>query len=366
LRKLYLYILFTIFILPLSGQDFHYSMYRFSPLTMNPALTGVFDFDHKNDDLRVAAHYRQQWRSIPSAYLSSPTPFTTTSFAIDHKIRITRLLRRDFIGAGALFYNDKTGDLNFGTQQTGLSLSYNKSLSRSMYEYLSFGIQNGFVNRSIAYNNAFFDNQWSGKEFDPTLPNGENFPKDRIYYNDLGLGIMYQHYPDKRANYAVGASLYHLNNPNQSFFGNNTYNISLFRKLVVHGEARYELNYKWYMLPAILYLRQGKVNEVNLGSYFQYHKGKNTSFKIGATYRIVGNYRRSITGDALILAYIFNYGKFDFGFSYDTNTSSLTRASRYRGAFEIVLIYHERVRRLKSKYERFKEYVPDCPDHHYE
>ncbi len=351
--------------LPLSGQDFHYSMYRFSPLTLNPALTGVFDFDHKYDDLRAAAHYRQQWRSIPSAYLSIPTPFTTVSLSIDHKIKLPKLIRRDFMGIGALFYNDKTGDLNFGTQQTGISFSYNKSLNRNIYEYISFGIQNNFVKRSIAYNNAFFDNQWSGKELDPTLPSGENFPTNQFYYNDLGAGIVYQHYPDKRANYAIGASLYHLTKPNQSFYDNTTNTSSLRRKLVVHGEARYALNYKWYILPAILYLRQGSASEVNIGSYFQYHKNKITSFKIGASYRIVGNYKKSIAGDALILSYVFGYGKFDIGFSYDTNTSSLTTASRYRGAFEIVLIYHERIRKIKSKYERFKEHIPDCPDHHY-
>jgi type IX secretion system PorP/SprF family membrane protein len=366
LKKVYLYILCYSLILPLYGQDFHYSMYRFAPLNLNPALTGVFDFDHKNDDLRIAAQYRQQWRSIQSAYLSSPTPFTTSSFSIDHKIRIPKLIRRDFLGVGAIFYNDKTGDLNFGTQQTGFSFSYNKALNRKMYQYISFGIQNSFIKRSIAYNNAFFDNQWSGTNFDPTLPSGENFPRDQFYYSDLGAGVAVQHYPDNKANYAIGVAIYHLNKPNQSFFNNGIYNVAMFRKLAIHADAKYKLSYQWNLLPALLYLRQGTASEVNLGSYFQYKKGKNASFKVGATYRIVGNFKKPVGGDALILAYIFSYGKFDIGFSYDTNTSKLIQASRYRGAFEILLIYHEKIRKIKSKYQRFKEYVPDCPDYHYE
>jgi type IX secretion system PorP/SprF family membrane protein len=338
-------------------------MYRFSPLTLNPALTGVFDFDHKNDDIRAAAHYRQQWRSIPSAYISTKTPFTTTSLALDHKIRIPQLLRRDFIGIGANFYSDKTGDLDFGTQQTGISFSYNKSLNRSMYQYISVGFQNNFVRRSINYNNAFFDNQWTGKDFDPSLSTGENFPKDQLYYNDMGAGITFQHYPDKQANYSVGLALYHFNRPSQSFFQKGAYDISLRQKWLIHGDARYELNNNWYLLPTFLYQRQGSAAELNLGSYAQYRTRADMSFKFGMSYRIVGNYQKAIAGDALVLAYLFNYKKFDIGFSYDTNTSSLVQASRYRGAFEIVLIYHERVRRAKSKYKRFKEYIPDCPDH---
>ena len=341
-------------------------MYQFSPLTLNPALTSVFDFDHKNDDLRIIANYRQQWRSIPSAFLSSPTPFTTVSFSIDHKIKLPKLIRRDFIGIGALFYNDKTGDLNLGTQQTGLSFSYNKSLNRKMYQYISIGVQNGFIKKSIAYTNAFFDNQWSGTALDPTLPTGESFPNNQFYYNDLSAGILYQHYPDKKANYAIGVAAYHLNKPTQSFFGNTSNSILLSRKLVIHGEARYALNYKWNLLPSLLYLKQGSANEIIIGSYFQYHKKKITSFKVGVSYRIVGNYKKSIIGDALIISYIFCYGKFDVGFSYDTNTSSLITASKYRGAYEIMLVYHEKIRKIKSKYERFKEYIPDCPDHHYE
>jgi type IX secretion system PorP/SprF family membrane protein len=341
-------------------------MYRFAPLLLNPALTGVFDFDHKNEDLRISSQYRQQWRSIPSAYSASPTPFTTTSVCVDHKIRLPKLIRRDFIGVGALFYSDKTGDLNFGTQQSGLSFSYNKSINRKLYQYISFGFQNNFVKRSIDYNNAFFDNQWSGTNFDPNLPSGETFPKNQFYYNDMGAGVAFQRYPDNHANYAIGASVSHLNRPNQSFYNQGTYNILLYRKLTIHADALYKLNYTWNVLPALLYLRQGSASEVNLGSYFQYHKDKNISFKIGALYRIVGNYQKAIASDALILAYILNYGKFDIGFSYDTNTSTLIQASRYRGAFEILLIYHEKVRKIKSKYDRFKEYVPDCPEYYYE
>ena len=58
----------------ISAQDIHFSMFYASPITLNPALTGVFDGTY-----RVAAIYRNQWQSVS-------TPYNTFAASFDIKL----------------------------------------------------------------------------------------------------------------------------------------------------------------------------------------------------------------------------------------------------------------------------------------
>ena len=69
-----------IFALMLTGiaqaQDPHFSQFFASPLTLNPAFTGKFD-----GQWRLAANHRDQWPSIPKAYV-------TTSASLDFPVSL--------------------------------------------------------------------------------------------------------------------------------------------------------------------------------------------------------------------------------------------------------------------------------------
>ena len=41
------------------AQDVHFTQYFTSPLTLNPAMTGLVP-----DDIRAAANYRTQWTAV--------------------------------------------------------------------------------------------------------------------------------------------------------------------------------------------------------------------------------------------------------------------------------------------------------------
>ena len=56
----------------LMAQDVHFTQYFTSPLTLNPAMTGLVA-----DDLRFSGNYRQQWASV------SPNPYITGSMSFD-------------------------------------------------------------------------------------------------------------------------------------------------------------------------------------------------------------------------------------------------------------------------------------------
>ena len=84
--------LLLAFIVAISGvakaQDPHFSQFFASPLTLNPAFTGKFD-----GSWRLAANHRDQWPSIPKAYV-------TTSASFDFPILKNSIPENDVFGVG--------------------------------------------------------------------------------------------------------------------------------------------------------------------------------------------------------------------------------------------------------------------------
>ncbi|MFL5730353.1 MAG: PorP/SprF family type IX secretion system membrane protein [Cytophagaceae bacterium] len=350
----------------LSAQDFHFSQFQHSPLNVNPALTGIYEFGYWGNDLRMIGNYRDQWRSIPSAYVSTPTPFKTNSFSADMKLRNVRYLKKDFIGVGAVFYSDKAGDLDFKTQQVNFSLSYSKLLNYHGDKYLTAGFTGGYSKRSIDYTNAVFDNQWTGTQFDPSRASGESFPGMRYTYPDLSAGMAFSFIPVDKINFTSGFAIMHLNKPRQNFLSSNSgnpqsYRVVLYPTMVFHTNARIPLRNKRFLLPNILYLKQGPAREFNCTSYFQVRPEDKDrlNYQFGLGYRIVGNYQHTPASDALIAAVKFLYNNLSMTFSYDANTSSLKRSTKSIGGFEISIICYERFFNPK-RYKDMKA-RPECP-----
>lgn len=81
------------------AQDIHFTQFNMAPLVVNPAFTGGF-----NGKARVAAIYRNQWKSVT-------IPFVTYGVSVDAPI-INDLTHDDYLAAGIQLYNDKAGDGN--------------------------------------------------------------------------------------------------------------------------------------------------------------------------------------------------------------------------------------------------------------
>ena len=75
--------------------------------------------------------------------------------------------------SGLSFFDDKAGDLNFGSSQTALTVSSILSLSPEMT--MTVGIQPVFVQYSVDYTNAMTSSQYNGSFYEnlaAVLPNG--------------------------------------------------------------------------------------------------------------------------------------------------------------------------------------------------
>ncbi len=298
------------------GQDIHYSQFDLSPINLNPAQTGQFVGDY-----RFIGNYRTQWSSVT-------IPYNTFSFGADAR----NFLPTKNIAGGIQINQDKTGDSRLKTFQANLSGSYLLPINEDSSQNISFGIQTGLTNKTIAYDALFFDAQYDGYAYNPALSTQENFLKNSKTYLNLNTGIAYFHQIEKRKTISGGIALFNITKPNQSFYNENS--VKLDRRLVLHTNAEWKVAEKINILPSILLMRQGKYTEFNFGGSVKYIL---TDF-IGL-YRTVwfGMFYRN--KDAGYLTAGMDYDNWKIGLSYDINTSTLVPASRRRGGFELALIY---------------------------
>lgn len=316
------------------AQDIHFSQFDLSPVNLNPALTGQFVGDY-----RFVGNYRTQWSSIT-------VPYNTLSFGAD----ASNLLPQKNYTAGIQINQDVAGDSRFKTFQANVSAAYLMPITADSAQNLSFGLQTGVTNKNLDYDPLYFDVQYDGYAYNPSLSNQENFVKSSKTYINLNTGIAYFNQIEKRKTIGAGIALFNINKPDQSFY--NEAAIKLDRRLVIHTNAEWMVSDKINVLPSLLYMRQGKYSEFNFGGAAKYIL---TDF-IGM-YRTVwmGMYYRN--KDAGFITAGMDYDNWKVGISYDINTSSLVPASRRRGGLELAVIYIIN----KTPFKRVQHRV--CPDY---
>jgi type IX secretion system PorP/SprF family membrane protein len=309
----------------LLAQDIHLLQYNSSPQNLNPAQTGLFA-----GDWRFVGNYRTQWSAIP-------VPYTTYSMAADTRLNklpasFQNYFRKSTPALGLVVNTDKAGDSKLSTTQFFLSASFIRKLTQDSTHFISLGVQPGITNKSFNTADLSFDKQYNGTNYDANSNNGENFASTSITYFDIGAGAAYYWEKTKRKKVNVGISLFHLNQPKQSFFYNNA--VKLDMKINISGTAELPIAEKIGIVPTFLIQRQGTFKETDIGLYGKYYltpvNGAATALSLGAFYR---------AEDAWVIAGNMEYRNFNVGISYDINTSPLNAATNNRGAFELSVIY---------------------------
>jgi type IX secretion system PorP/SprF family membrane protein len=322
----------SLSVLGAKAQDPHFSQYWANPLYLNPAQTGMFGCNY-----RFAAIYRSQWNSVLK---NEAVPMYRTIGA-SYDMRFNKgIWRKDAIGVGLMFYNDKAGESKFGTNQLNFSFAYLKALGYQAKNYLSIGFQAGAAQRSMN-GDLRFGNQFDGEGYNPALPSGEVVNFGNFMFFDINAGAFWYYAPKKRTNVYAGAYVYHLNRPSQSFYGGN--DAKMYMKYGFHGGAQFPLAAQVDLLPGLMVMKQGPAVETNIGTmvkwFFDAGSPVGNAFYFGPYYRIVRGIDSPLNSEALILAAKMDYWNFTFGVSYDLNFSQLTDASNARGGFEVSAIY---------------------------
>jgi type IX secretion system PorP/SprF family membrane protein len=303
-----------------AAQDPNFSQFFASPLTLNPALTGKFDGAY-----RIAGNYRNQWPTINNA-------FQTKTASIDFGIMKNRIPENDQLGVGILGFTDRAGDGVLVTNSAGLSLAYHKGLDENGYHQIGAGFQGSFINKRLDVTKVYFADELTPLGFVPGTT-GEVFTAKQINvsYFDVNAGVIYNGSTNGYNNFYVGASMYHINRPKESFQEGE---FLLNPRVTIQAGAKIPVGTYNYLHLSANHSMQAKTYNTMVGGAFSLNVNNDeenpTNLYIGAWYRLK---------DAAIPYIGLEFNGLHIGATYDANTSPLKPASNTRGGMELSLIY---------------------------
>lgn len=303
-------------------QDPHFSQFFSSPLTLNPALTGKFD-----GTLRIAGNYRNQWPAFNNVY-------TTSTVSLDFAILKNKLPDYDTWGIGILALKDQAGGNILTNTYVGLSTSYHKALDEDGFQQIGIGFQGTYGQKRLDNSKLFFEDQLTPFGFTGVTADIFNSDNLNINYLDMNAGLMYSGSTSELNNFYIGASMYHINRPKESFKG-GVWNVS--PRTTISAGGYFPVSDILTLHTSGIYQNQNKSTETVIGG------------ALAAAIDPVSESPSNVYGglwyrfnDAVIPYLGLEFAGLRIGASYDINVSSLKAGSQSRGGMEISLIYIKR------------------------
>jgi len=306
--------------LSMFAQDIHFSQFYNSPLTLNPALTGKI-----NGKFRVAANYRNQWYNVVNGH----SPYVTYAGSFDMPIKFKS---GDAIGVGLQVFKDDQGDGAYSNLTFMASFAYHKVLDRKSNHTLTVGIQGGYIQKQLGINNFVFADQVGGIDGTTLIYNEsqEQLAQGSKGAGEMQVGLMYTGRFNNKSTFYIGGSAFNLLSHEASFLEGESFKIP--RRYVGHAGLELVLSKRLAVIPSIIYMRQAKASELNVGTAFGfYFDDKRT------TGLYLGGYVRP--KDAAIAYMAIEFAGIKIGASYDFATSDVQDAANYNGSYEMSLIY---------------------------
>lgn len=303
------------------AQDPHFSQFFASPLTLNPALTGKFD-----GTVRAAGNYRNQWPAFNNVY-------TTSTLSVDFSILNGVLPEFDTWGVGIIALTDKAGAGVLTNNYIGISTAYHKALNEDGFSQLGIGFQAMYGQKRLNSSKLYFSDQLTPFGFDLTVPSADIalLKNPDISYLDVNAGLIYTVSTTDRNNFYVGASMYHINRPKETFQGGNW---AINSRTTISAGGYFPVGESLTLHTSGIHQIQGKATETMIGgaisSSLNNDDANPTNIYGGVWMRL---------NDALVPYVGLEFAGMRFGATYDINISSLKSGSESRGGMEISLIY---------------------------
>ncbi len=317
------------------AQDFHYSQFYNSPLTCNPANTGVF-----NGDIRVYTMYRLQWFTVTN-------PFKTLTIAVDAPIFKKRMAGDDFFAAGLNINRDNQGPTKIKTNTYHGLISYTKYFGGRQKHDLTVGYEIGYAIKSASYGGVTWDSQWDGVNYNSGYGVNESAAGGKGYL-DMSTGIVWNFRTTHLFRSALGFSFHHFTFPNVTIKGGRD---KLLPQFAVHWNMNYKLSEtsNTTLEPSIMAAQQGTSLLFNGGCNVKYvlqEASRYTDFQQDRAIHIGIFYRLR---DAAFVTFGLDYAAFNFSIAYDINISGLTPASKSVGGLEFRLQYRGFFKNINAK-----------------
>jgi type IX secretion system PorP/SprF family membrane protein len=312
-----------------NAQDPHFSQFFSSPLTLNPALTGKFD-----GTLRVAGNYRNQWPAFNNVY-------TTSTLSVDFDILKDKIPDYDTWGVGILALTDKAGGGILTNNYIGLSTSYHKALDEDGFQQLGIGFQGSYGQKKLDQSKLYYEDMLTPFGFTGVTREVYNNNNLNINYLDINAGLLYSASTNEKNNFYVGASMYHINRPKESFISNSFSgqqgNWNIAPRTTISAGGYFPVSDVLVLHTSGIYQIQNKATETVVGgalaAAIDAESDNPSNVYGGLWYRF---------NDAIIPYIGLEFSGLRIGASYDVNTSSLKSGSQSRGGMEISIIYIKR------------------------
>lgn len=322
------------------AQDVHFTQYFTSPLTLNPAQTGL-----TQNDWRASFNFRTQW------YTVSNNPYVSGTIAFDMPVLRGKLPEGDALGIGLLGLYDRSGTGGLQNTTVGLSVAYHKAFGIDKQHTLSLGVQGAMVQKNIQFDKLVF-----GDQYNPNIPGFthgtslENFGNADLTYPDFNAGLMYSGRVAEKATLYGGFAYYHFTSPEEKFL-NSGAALKINSRFSAHLGGSFDMNENTVMYLSGMYQKQGPASEFLMGGAvgFIMNPGhseftRNTIFYLGGWYRY---------GDAIAPYIGFEWSKMKIGFSYDVTLSSAQNMTSGQGAYEVSVIYNGIINKVTRKKYNF-------------
>ena len=314
-------ILSFILIKSSSAQDPTFSQFFASPLNVNPALTG-----HINSDWRLNMNMRDQWVS-PSAYATGTLSFDTKLF----QEKIPNVEEKNVLGIGGMLMYDYTMNGIVQGAYGSLNLSYNILLAEDFYgrkQRLGFGFGGTYANRYVDFSRLNFQQQFTGTGFNSNLPNGEAALSNMTPFFSLSAGLLYSYSTDK-SDIDIGAAVYHLNQPKQTFLQDPQQFIPM--RYVANITYQHVLSEGLILNTNGIYQYQGGAEYFSLGGAVGFYLDPDgeSILNLGVWY----------WSQNAIVPYVgLQYNDMQLGLSYDATISKLSESASRPTTYEISFV----------------------------
>jgi len=153
-----------------------------------------------------------------------------------------------------------------------------------------------------------------------------------ISYGDFSVGALVNSYLTSKFNFYLGASAFHLTNPDDGFISDQR----LRTRISLNGGFSYDIADRLLIAPSFIFQTQAKARELVTQARLGYHVNpeRNVTLYAGLGYRYSGAAMAMIGMD---------YRGTKLGIAYDIDVSPLNPASRGRGAYELALSYTAKI-----------------------
>lgn len=302
------------------SQDIHFSNFGFSPLTINPALTGVF-----SGDWRINGSFRDQWQNVPVGY-------RTFGVAVDTRLGDFEKNPDRRWSAGAYINYDKAGYSELKNLTMGLSGAYRVPLA--VNQFLNLGASLGYNQRRFSTDKLTWDDQYQNKSFDPSIISTDVARFNRTSgYATMNVGLDY-HFQKigKRTAFDLGVGLYNINQPKHGFI--DQADVALERRYSLYGGGNIQVGRYFDVLVEVMSQWQGPHKELigSIGGRFYIVDSKTKVLALQGGISLRG-------ADAYSPHVGVIYNNWRVAVNFDGNFSKFTTATNNLGGPEISVIY---------------------------